>query len=168
MSSGVLIPPGQIRVRGATKPVDFRKAMDGLAALVKEQLRADQVLGRDLLFPRQAADRVKLVFWHGTGLCLFAKRLEDGKFPVALHLFRINTMGNIKSNHMRACTVENILAVALPWCLTQRRYNALFADQERCALASNANARRFDLRCRPSFRQGYRILFGEGLPSRCN
>jgi hypothetical protein len=26
---------------------------------------------------------VKLVFWHGTGLCLFAKRLEDGKFPVA-------------------------------------------------------------------------------------
>ena len=41
MSSGELIPPGQIRVLGATKPVDFRKGMDGLAALVKEQLQAD-------------------------------------------------------------------------------------------------------------------------------
>ena len=40
MSSRVLIPPGQIRVLGA-KPVDFRKGMDGLAALVKEQLQAD-------------------------------------------------------------------------------------------------------------------------------
>ena len=41
MSSGVLIPPGPVRVLVATKPVDFRKGMDGLAALVKEQLQAD-------------------------------------------------------------------------------------------------------------------------------
>ena len=43
MSSGVLIPSGPIRVLVATRPVDFRKGMDGLAALVKEQLQADGV-----------------------------------------------------------------------------------------------------------------------------
>ena len=32
------------------------------------------------MFRAKRADRVKLVFWDGTGVCLFAKRLEDGKF----------------------------------------------------------------------------------------
>jgi transposase len=45
MSRGMLIPPGPIRVLVATKPVDFRKGMDGLAALVKEQLKADPFSG---------------------------------------------------------------------------------------------------------------------------
>src|SRR5215472_559210 len=80
MSGGMLIPPGPIRVLMATKPVDFRKGMDGLAALVKEQLRADPFSGVIFCFRAKRADRVKLIFWDGTGLCLFAKKLEDGKF----------------------------------------------------------------------------------------
>ena len=80
MSGGVLIPPGPVRVLVATKPVDFRKGMDGLAALVKEQLQADPFSGVIFCFRARRADRVKLVFWDGTGLCLFAKRLEGGKF----------------------------------------------------------------------------------------
>ena len=80
MSGGMLIPPGPIRVLVATKPVDFRKGMDGLAALVKEQLKADPFSGVIYCFRAKRADRVKLVFWDGTGLCLFAKKLEQGKF----------------------------------------------------------------------------------------
>src|ERR1700722_11932006 len=80
MSGGMLIPPGPIRVLVATKPVDFRKGMDGLAALVKEQLKADPFSGVIFCFRSKRADRVKLIFWDGTGLCLFAKRLEGGKF----------------------------------------------------------------------------------------
>lgn len=80
MSSGMLVPPGPVRVLMATKPVDFRKGMDGLAALVKEQLKVDPFSGTIFCFRAKRADRVKLVFWDGTGLCLFAKRLEDGKF----------------------------------------------------------------------------------------
>ena len=80
MTGGVLIPPGPVRVLVATKPVDFRKGMDGLAALVKEQLRADPFSGVIFCFRARRADRVKLVFCDGTGLCLFAKRLEGGKF----------------------------------------------------------------------------------------
>jgi transposase len=45
MNSGMLIPPGPVRVLLATKPVDFRKGMDGLAALVQEQLKADPFSG---------------------------------------------------------------------------------------------------------------------------
>ncbi len=80
MSSGLLVPPGPVRVLVATKPVDFRKGMDGLAALVKEQLNADPFSGVIFCFRAKRADRVKLVFWDGTGLCLFAKRLEGSKF----------------------------------------------------------------------------------------
>ena len=44
----MLVPPGPIRVLVATKPVDFRKGMDGLAAVVKEQLKADPYHGYPL------------------------------------------------------------------------------------------------------------------------
>jgi transposase len=80
MNSGMLIPPGPVRVLLATKPVDFRKGMDGLAALVQEQLKADPFSGVIFCFRSKRADKVKLIFWDGTGLCLFSKRLEGGKF----------------------------------------------------------------------------------------
>jgi len=64
----------------ATRPVDFRKGADGLAALVREELRADPFSGTIYVFRARRADRVKLVYWDGTGVCLFAKRLEDGRF----------------------------------------------------------------------------------------
>src|SRR4029077_8987140 len=74
------LPPNRRdRVLVATKPVDFRKGMDGLAALVKEQLKTDPFSGVIFCFRSKRADRVKLIFWDGTGLCLFAKRLEGGK-----------------------------------------------------------------------------------------
>ena len=73
-------PPAGVRVLVATKPVDFRKGMDGLAALVKDELRADPFNGAIYVFRAKRADRVKLVFWDGTGLVLYAKRLEQGAF----------------------------------------------------------------------------------------
>jgi len=80
----VLVPgsgPGRpIRVLVATRPVDFRKGMDGLAALVQEYLKDDPFSGAVFVFRARRADRVKLVWWDGTGLCLFAKRLEQGAF----------------------------------------------------------------------------------------
>ena len=72
--------PGGVRVLIATRPVDFRKGMDGLAALVKEHLRADPYSGAVFVFRARRADRVKLIVWDGTGLCLLAKRLEQGRF----------------------------------------------------------------------------------------
>ena len=76
----VIGPTGAVRVMVATKPVDFRKGAEGLAALVREQMQADPFSGAVYVFRAKRADRVKLIFWDGTGVCLFAKRLEDGKF----------------------------------------------------------------------------------------
>ena len=73
-------PSGNIRVMVATKPVDFRKGAEGLAALVRESMRADPFSGVIYVFRAKRADRVKLIFWDGTGMVLVAKRLEDGEF----------------------------------------------------------------------------------------
>ena len=73
-------PPGSVRVLVASKPVDFRKGAEGLAGLVHEQMAADPFSGAVYVFRAKRADRIKLVYWDGTGLCLFAKRLEDGDF----------------------------------------------------------------------------------------
>ena len=72
--------PSGVRVLIATSPVDFRKGMDGLAALVQETLKADPFSGAIFVFRAKRGDRVKLICWDGTGLCLFAKRLEEGSF----------------------------------------------------------------------------------------
>ena len=73
-------PSGNVRVMVATKPVDFRKGAEGLAALVRETMRVDPFSGVVYVFRAKRADRVKLIFWDGTGVVLVAKRLEDGEF----------------------------------------------------------------------------------------
>jgi len=69
-----------VRVMMATRPVDFRKGVDGLAALVRDTMGADPFSGTVFVFRAKRADRVKLVFWDGTGVVLVAKRLEEGAF----------------------------------------------------------------------------------------
>jgi transposase len=76
----VIGPTGAVRVLVATKPVDFRKGAEGLAALVREAIKGDPFSGAVYVFRAKRADRVKLIFWDGTGMCLFAKRLENGAF----------------------------------------------------------------------------------------
>jgi transposase len=79
-SRRVIGPTGAVRVMVATKPVDFRKGAEGLAALVRETMMADPFSGAVYVFRAKRADRIKLIFWDRTGLCLFAKRLEDSIF----------------------------------------------------------------------------------------
>jgi transposase len=89
----MIVPPAGVRVLVATKPVDFRKGMDGLAALAKETLAQDPFSGTILVFRSKRADRVKLLFWDGTGLMLISKRLEEGAFrwpPIMNGLMRLS------------------------------------------------------------------------------
>src|SRR5262245_66452238 len=76
----MILPTGPVHVFVATRPVDSRKGMGGRAALVKEQLRIDPFSGVVYVFRAKRADRVKLIFWDGTGMVLVAKRLEQGEF----------------------------------------------------------------------------------------
>lgn len=70
----------EIQVFVATRPVDFRKQTDGLAAIVQAALGADPFCGAVYVFRSKRLDRVKLLWWDGTGICLMMKRLETGQF----------------------------------------------------------------------------------------
>jgi transposase len=70
----------EMQVLVATKPVDFRKQADGLAAIVQAALGADPFCGAIYVFRSKRMDRVKLLWWDGTGICLMTKRLESAQF----------------------------------------------------------------------------------------
>jgi transposase len=76
----VIAAPNGVRALVATKPVDFRKGLDGLAALVQEHLRLDPYAGTVFVFRAKRSDRIKLLVWDGSGLVLVYKRLEGGRF----------------------------------------------------------------------------------------
>jgi transposase len=77
--AAVAVPTG-VRVYLALGATDMRKGFDGLAALVQATLGEDPFAGHIFVFRGKRGDRVKLLFWDGQGLCLFAKRLERGRF----------------------------------------------------------------------------------------
>jgi transposase len=82
------------KVLVATRPVDFRKGADGLAALVQEQLRHDPFSGTIFIFRSKRADRLKILAWDGSGLVLLWKRLEHGAFrwpPISDGVMRLST-----------------------------------------------------------------------------
>ncbi len=58
----------------------MRYGFDGLAAQVTHVLNADPFSGHVFLFRSKRADYLKILYWDGSGLCLFAKRLENGRF----------------------------------------------------------------------------------------
>lgn len=73
----MIVPPTNVRVLVATKPVDFRKGATGLAAIVKAEFKTDPYSGVIYVFRSKRADRVKLLFWDGTGLCLLINYLRS-------------------------------------------------------------------------------------------
>lgn len=71
---------GAVKVFVATRPVDFRKGIDGLALAVQEMFGMDPFCGAAFVFRAKRADRIKLLVWDQTGMVLVHKRLEGGKF----------------------------------------------------------------------------------------
>jgi transposase len=73
-----MIPAG-VKVFVASHPVDFRKGPDGLLSVVRDA-GSDPFSGALYVFRAKRADRVKIVWWDGTGVCLYSKRLEKAQF----------------------------------------------------------------------------------------
>ena len=61
-------------------PADLRNGYDGLAALVAATLRRDPLSGDCYVFTNRTRTRAKVLVWDGTGLCIYQKRLERGRF----------------------------------------------------------------------------------------
>lgn len=69
-----------LKVVMAARPVDFRKSVHTLSALVSEALRANPYCGDVFVFRSKRADRVKLLAWDGSGMVLVTKWLHQGSF----------------------------------------------------------------------------------------
>ncbi len=68
----ILVPAG-VRVHIALGVTDMRKGLDGLAMLVQGVLEQDPFSGHLFAFRGRKANLIKIVFWDGTGLCLFTR-----------------------------------------------------------------------------------------------
>jgi transposase len=69
-----------VNVYAYTQPTDLRKGIDGLFAIARDVLTVDPLSGHLFLFVSRNCKRAKVLLWDGTGLCVFAKRLERGCF----------------------------------------------------------------------------------------
>ena len=70
------------RIFAYGEPIDMRCSFDGLVAAVKGHLRADPLSGDFFIFLNRRGTLLKGVFWDRTGWCVFAKRLERGRFAL--------------------------------------------------------------------------------------
>ena len=73
-----MIPAG-VKVFLASHPIDFRKGPDSLLSLVRDA-GSDPFNGSLYVFRAKRADRIKIVWWDGSGVCLYSKRLEKARF----------------------------------------------------------------------------------------
>lgn len=70
----------RVSVYAYTRPTDMRKGFDGLCALVTQGLQRNPLDGDVFLFVSRDRVRAKALHWDGTGLTIYAKRLERGRF----------------------------------------------------------------------------------------
>lgn len=114
---------GGRRVFAHAAPTDLRKGFDGLAALVSERLGQVATSGDYYLFVSRDRVRAKVLFWDGTGLCVYAKRLEQGRFAAL--------WGRVKDGQVELSAAE--LALFLEGCreIGQRRLSPAVVDPYR-------------------------------------
>lgn len=72
--------PHGARIWLACGVTDMRRGFDGLAALVQTHLLSDPFSGHFFIFRGRRGNRVKILWWSGDGMNLFAKRLSEGRF----------------------------------------------------------------------------------------
>lgn len=73
---------GSRRIFAFSEPVDMRKSFDGLLALLSNSLGRDTLSGDVYVFVNRSSNYLKGIYWDRTGYCLFAKRLEHGRFKI--------------------------------------------------------------------------------------
>lgn len=76
----MFFPEGQVRVHVYGQPVDMRKSYDGLYAVTRQGLGQDPLSGHLFVFINRRATQMKVLYWDRTGFCVWAKRLEVGRF----------------------------------------------------------------------------------------
>ena len=76
----MIAPPSRIYV--CLSPTDMRRGFDSLGAIVQQVMAHDPFSGAWFVFRNRRGDRLKILWWDGTGYCVLYKRLETGTFPM--------------------------------------------------------------------------------------
>jgi transposase len=100
----VLSLPPSVRIFVATQPVDGRKGVDSLAAIVRSVLSQDPLSGHLYVFFSRRCDRVRIVYWDRNGYAMWIKRLERGRFHA-----KLSTDGSLSATPIEAADLALIL-----------------------------------------------------------
>jgi transposase len=76
----MFFPEGQIRVHLYGEPADLRKSFDGLQALARHRMGRDPLDGSLYVFINRRATQMRVLYFDRSGFCVWAKRLEAGRF----------------------------------------------------------------------------------------
>ncbi len=76
----MFFPEGRVRVFVYGEPVNLRLSFDGLYALTKNRMQRDPLSGDLYTFINRRATQIKVLYFDRTGLCVWAMRLEQGRF----------------------------------------------------------------------------------------
>ena len=78
----MLLPELQLRIWLYLRPTDLRKSFDGLSALVRSELSENPIGGQLFVFINRRSTQMKVLYFDGSGYCVWAKRLDRGTFHV--------------------------------------------------------------------------------------
>ena len=110
--------PAGVKVFLACGRTDMRKGMDGLAMQVQAVLQQDPFSGHVFCFRGRRGDLIKALYWDTQGLCLFAKRLEKGRF-----IWPSPADGVVRLTRRRNSPICLITHVDAPPCEADRSLN---------------------------------------------
>ena len=125
----MFFPEGQIRVHLYGHPTDMRKSFDGLYALTREGLRQDPLNGDLFVFISRRATQMRVLYFDRSGFCVWAKRLDAGRF--------ISDWSQVRTREMDWTALKLLLEGIEPGRLRKRfRYTA--PAQKRAPSSSHA------------------------------
>jgi len=76
----MFFPESQVKIWLYAKATDMRKSFDGLSALAKNHIKEDPLSGHLFVFINRRQTHIKILYFDRSGYCLWAKRLEEGRF----------------------------------------------------------------------------------------
>lgn len=108
----MFFPEGAVRVHVYGRPVDMRKSFDGLYALTRQVLGCDPLSGELFVFINRRGTQMKVLYWDRTGFCVWAKRLEQGRF--------VSNWAQVRTRQMDWTGLKLLLEGIEPACYKRR------------------------------------------------
>jgi len=108
----MFFPEGQVRVFLYGQPVSMRLSFDGLYALTRHEMQQDPLSGHLFAFINRKATQIKVLYFDRTGLCVWAKRLEQGRL--------ISNWDKVATREMNWTDLKLLLEGIEPRCVRKR------------------------------------------------